>query len=85
MYRYLPQTKTLLNIIKNGELGKIYSMESSFGINLLTKKKFFFFNKRKKIDSNNRKFKKELGGGSILDLGCYTTSFSLLIAFYIGK
>jgi len=28
---------------------------------------------------NDRKFKKELGGGCIYDLGCYTSSFSLLI------
>ena len=55
-------------------------METSFGSNLLTKKKFIFFNKKKKIDSSNRLFNKELGGGCILDLGCYTTSFSLLIA-----
>ena len=43
-------------------------------------KKFIFFNRSKKIDPNNRLFNKKLGGGCILDLGCYTTSFSLLIA-----
>jgi len=80
MYRYLPQTQKIISIIKNGEIGKINSMESSFGLNLLKKKKFFFFNKRKKIDPNNRLFNKELAGGCILDLGCYTSSFSLLIA-----
>jgi len=79
MYRYLPQIKVLIEILKNQELGRVFSIESSFGINLLTKKKFFFFNKKKKINLNDRKFKKELGGGSIYDLGCYTTSFSLLI------
>ena len=36
--------------------------------------------KNKEIDTNNRLFNKELGGGCILDLGCYPTSFSLLIA-----
>ena len=78
-YRYLPQTKKLIEILKSQELGQTFSMDSSFGINLLTKKKFFFFNKKKKIDLKDRKFNKELGGGSIYDLGCYTTSFSLLI------
>lgn len=80
MYRYLPQIKKIINIIKNNEIGKVNSMESSFGSNLLTKKKFIFFKKRKKIDPKSRLFNKELGGGCILDLGCYTSSFSLLIA-----
>ena len=79
IYRYLPQVKELIKILKSQELGRIFSMESSFGINLLTKKKFYFFKKKKKINLGDRKFKKELGGGSIYDLGCYTTSFSLLI------
>jgi len=80
MYRFYPQTKKIIEIIKNQEIGIPFSMETSFGSNLLTKKKFIFFNKKKKIDPINRLFNKELGGGCILDLGCYTTSFSLLIA-----
>ncbi len=80
MYRYHPQVKNILKILKEGEIGKTISMESSFGINLLTKKKFFFFTKNKKFDPNSRLFNKELGGGCILDLGCYPSSFSLLIA-----
>ena len=85
VYRYLPQTIALIEILKSRELGEVFSMESSFGINLLTKKKFYFFNKKKKINLDDRKFKKELGGGSIYDLGCYTTSFSLLINSILNK
>ena len=80
MYRYYPIIKQVIEIIKNGEIGNLISMESSFGSNLLTKKKFIFFEKRKKIDANSRLFNKKLGGGCILDLGCYPVSFSLLIA-----
>ena len=83
MYRFYPQVKTIIEIIKNQEIGIPFSMETSFGLNLLTKKKFIFFNKKRKIDPNNRLFNKKLGGGCILDLGCYTTSFSLLIASLI--
>ncbi len=61
------------------------SMESTFGINLLTKKKFLFFEKKKKIDKEDRKFNKKLGGGCILDLGCYPSSFSLLIGSLFNK
>ena len=83
MYRFYPQIKKIIEIIKNQEIGIPISMETSFGSNLLTKKKFIFFNKKKKIDPSSRLFNKELGGGCILDLGCYTTSFSLLIASLI--
>ena len=83
MYQYYPQIKKIIEIINSGEMGRPVSMETSFGLNLLTKKKFIFFNKLKKIDPSNRLFNKELGGGCILDLGCYPTSFSLLIASLI--
>ena len=79
MYRYHPQIAHVLNLINNNEIGNLTSMESLFGINILTKKKFLFFEKKKKINKEDRKFNKKLGGGCILDLGCYPISFSLLI------
>jgi len=85
MYRYHPQIKTIIEIIKNGKIGRLLSMESYFGINILTKKKLFFFNKKRKIDPNSRLFNKNLGGGCILDLGCYPSSFSLLIGSLTNK
>ena len=85
MYRYHPKIKLVLDLINNNEIGNLFSMESSFGVNILSKKKFFIFNKKKKIDTNNRLFNKTLGGGCILDLGCYPSSFSLLIASLIKK
>jgi len=83
MYRYNPQILKTIEIIKSKELGKVISMESFFCKNLLTKKKFFFFKKKKKIDLNNSLINKNLGGGCILDLGCYPLSFSVLIASLI--
>ena len=79
MYRHHPQIDFVLELINNNEIGSLISMESSFGVNILTKKKFLFFKKKKKMNKNDRKFNKKLGGGCILDLGCYPTSFSLLI------
>ena len=79
MYKYYPQTNFLLDLIKNDEIGEIESLISSFGINLLTKKKFFIFKKKKKIDLYDRRFNKDLGGGCILDLGCYPLSMSTLV------
>ena len=83
MYRYYPAIKKVIEMLKIGKLGKLISMKTSFSNNLLYKKKFFFFKKKRIIDPNNRLFNKELGGGSILDLGCYTTSLSILIAYLI--
>ena len=74
MYRYHPQIYEITNMIGAGEIGKLIRMESNFGINLIYKKNFFGFKTNKKI-----------GGGVILDQGCYTTSMSLLIASLINN
>jgi predicted dehydrogenase len=83
MYRYDPLITQMIDLIKNDEIGDLLSLESSFGINILTKKKFFFFKKKRKINKNSRQFSKQLGGGCILDLGCYPTSLTILIASLI--
>ena len=48
MYRYYPQIKKVIEILKTNQLGKLISMETTFSNNLLFKKKFFFFKKKKK-------------------------------------
>ena len=83
MYRYDPLIKKVIDLIENNEIGELLSMESSFGVNMLTKKKFIFFTKNKKINENSRQFNKKLGGGCILDLGCYPTSLTVLISSLI--
>ena len=62
-YRTHPQTKKLLELIDNDEIGKISRIEASFGF------------KKKKIKKDSRFFNKDLGGGAILDVGCYPISF----------
>ena len=79
MYMYHPQIIELINNIKSGQIGDLVEMETSFGSNLIYKKNAFGF-KKTKFDTNKRIFNKDLGGGVILDLGCYTTSMSLMIA-----
>lgn len=60
-----PQTKELINLINNDEIGEIQSVESNFGF-------------KAKYKPNSRLFDKSLGGGSIFDLGCYPLSFFML-------
>lgn len=66
-YRSHPQTEALLQLLDDKEIGEIKKIESSFGF------------KVKKIRKNSRLFNKELGGGAILDLGCYPLSFFNLL------
>lgn len=49
VYRHDTLIKKIVELIKNNEIGNLISMESSFGVNILTKKKLFFFEKKKKL------------------------------------
>ena len=79
MYKYHPQFIETIKILKSGEIGKPIDMKVNCGTNLIYKKNFLGF-KKKKIDKNKRIFNKKIDGGVISDLGCYTSSASLMIA-----
>ena len=87
MYRYHPQISKVVDLLKNNVIGNLVSMESLFGFDALGRKKIFGIklNKQKKPNKNYRLYNKELGGGAILDVGCYPVSFSILIASLISK
>lgn len=74
MYLYHPQTKKILDLIKEGRLGELKLIKSDFGFSKIKKKSIFGFT-WDNIKKKSRLFNKELGGGSILDLGCYPISF----------
>ncbi len=67
MYRCHPQTAKLVEIIKSGALGEILKIEATFG---------FMSNG----NPQGRLINPDLGGGGILDVGCYTMSLCRLIA-----
>jgi len=85
IYRHTPQIFEVLELLKNNTIGQPKSMISNYGKNLLTKKNIFGLIKKKKINNNNRLYSKKLGGGAILDLGCYPVSLSMLVASTISK
>ncbi len=62
-YRSHPQTLRLIELLEDRNFGKVKKVEANFGF------------KVKKIKKDSRLFNKSLGGGSILDLGCYPVSF----------
>jgi len=67
MYRCHPQTARLVEILKKTTIGDIRVIKATFSF-------------RAKFDPNSRLFNNALGGGSILDVGCYAISMSRLIA-----
>ncbi len=78
MYRYLPYFQKLKNIIENKTLGNVSDIFSNFNIKVFKERKILGI-KFKKPNYSNRLFNKSLGGGSILDLGCYPLSLSTFI------
>ena len=85
MYRYHPQIEKVVDLLKNEVIGNLISMESFFGFNALGRKKIFGIKLKRKPNRNHRLYNKELGGGAILDVGCYPVSFSILVASLISK
>lgn len=67
MYRCHPRTDRMVEIVRSGEIGRILLIEASFSF-------------RKEFDPSSRLFDPALGGGGILDVGCYTMSVARLIA-----
>ena len=75
-YRFHPQIKILKELIEKGEIGKVKSAEIKFGF--ATSKLLQFFSPKNRLFDS-------LGGGAILDTGCYCTSFALLIAKLVDQ
>ncbi len=69
MYRCHPQTARLIELIRDGAVGEVRMIRASFG-----------FGGGDSYDPEHRLFRKSLGGGGILDVGCYAVSGSRLIA-----
>jgi len=69
MYRCHPQTAELVRLIKEGAIGEVRMIRSCFG-----------FGGGHSINLEGRTLNPSLGGGGILDVGCYPVSMSRLIA-----
>tara|TARA_B100001564_G_scaffold313666_1_gene287308 strand:- start:416 stop:1450 length:1035 start_codon:yes stop_codon:yes gene_type:complete len=78
MYRYLPYLQKIKEIILSNNLGKVIDMESTFNIKVYKQRNFLGI-KVRKPNYDHRLFNKSLGGGAILDVGCYPLSLSTFI------
>ncbi|HEX8859642.1 MAG TPA: Gfo/Idh/MocA family oxidoreductase [Actinomycetes bacterium] len=70
-YRCHPQTERLVDLLRNGAIGEVRMIDVGFGYNAGSR-------------PTNYLLDRALAGGSILDVGCYTTSMSHLIARVAG-
>lgn len=70
-YRSHPQIEELMKMISHDTIGNVEKVVSTFG---------FSVNSLLKFIPKHRLFNKDMGGGSILEVGCYPISFGLLIA-----
>jgi predicted dehydrogenase len=64
--RFLPSLDVTLKILASGELGAVRHIKSDFGVS-------------RPYDPKHRAFNKELGGGSLLDIGIYPVFLTLLL------
>lgn len=66
MYRHHPRYQLISDVIQSGEIGTIRGIHSTFTFNSSKSK-------------GNVRFHREMGGGSIYDIGCYPISVARMI------
>lgn len=66
MYRHNPQTKRLVQLVTEGTIGELRLVRSSFDISV--------------YDEENIRLRTDVGGGGLMDVGCYCVSASRLLA-----
>ncbi len=67
MYRCHPQTQRIAELVREGAIGPVRMIQATFSF-------------RANWDPRHRLFNPALGGGGILDVGCYPVSMARLIA-----
>jgi predicted dehydrogenase len=63
--RFIPATEKMLALVNSGSIGELQTVRADFGF-------------KADFDPDKRLFNKELGGGSLLDIGIYPIFLSLL-------
>ena len=66
MYRYHPRIQTVRQMVNGGAIGEIHTIESAFTFML--------------ADQGNIRLNPAMGGGALMDVGCYCVNLSRLLA-----
>ncbi len=67
MYRCHPQTLAISNAVRSGDIGKLLLMHGEFGY-------------KSTRDRTSFRFDPKVGGGALLDVGCYPISMARMLA-----
>ena len=67
MYRCHPQIAKMVELIQEGAIGEVQAIRATFGY-------------RSGFNPQSRLYNREMGGGGILDIGCYTASMARKVA-----
>lgn len=67
MYRCHPQIAKMVELIQEGAIGEVQAIRAIFGY-------------RSGFNPESRLYNREMGGGGILDIGCYTASMARKVA-----
>lgn len=70
MYRYSEKMRIVADIVKSGQLGDIQYIHSEYGFDI--------------NDPKNVRLRRQTGGGSLFDMGCYPVNFINFIAKLTG-
>jgi len=65
MYRHHPQWQTALQLVRDGQIGDLVNVHSYFSYH--------------NTDPDNIRNRKDIGGGALMDIGCYCVSLSRFI------
>jgi D-xylose 1-dehydrogenase (NADP+, D-xylono-1,5-lactone-forming) len=66
MYRFHPRTERVLELVRGGAVGPLRAIQASFSFRLR--------------NTDNIRMKPELGGGSLMDVGCYCVNVARTLA-----
>lgn len=68
MYRFHPQTARVMELVRSGAIGEVREVRAHLSVNFMNP-----------VDPSNVRFIRQLGGGTLLDMGCYTTGLSRMV------
>ncbi len=66
MYRFHPRTERVISLVRGGALGELTSIQAAFTFRLQ--------------DLSNIRYNRELGGGALMDVGCYCVNIIRTLA-----
>jgi D-xylose 1-dehydrogenase (NADP+, D-xylono-1,5-lactone-forming) len=68
MYRFHPQTRRAQQLIASGAIGQVREVRAHLSVNIM-----------RTLDTSNIRYIDSLGGGALLDMGCYTVNIARMI------